>query len=160
MGHVLSTPASWYIAGPSIGILIVLLLWITNKPFGVLGGYIEAQEWLTGKRSDIGWRAMFVGGVALGGFLYALTTDGWHATLAYGTFDHLVGASLGEKAALLMLAGVLMGAGGRLSGGCTSGHGLCGTAFGSPASFVSLAAFMTTAVACALALAWLMGAPA
>src|ERR1051325_1048503 len=160
MAGMLTTPAPWYVAGPSIGLLIVLLLWMTNKPFGALGGYIEAQEWLTGARPDLSWRTVFIAGVVAGGFLSALTSGGWHATLAYGSLDRLIGASPGAKALALAGAGALMGAGGRLAGGCTSGHGLCGTSFGSPASFLCTATFMATAIACAFAIAWLTGAAA
>ena len=33
MMNVLSVPAPWYVAGLLIGLLIVALLWIANKPF-------------------------------------------------------------------------------------------------------------------------------
>jgi hypothetical protein len=39
-----------------------------------------------------------------------------------------------------------MGTGARVAGGCTSGHGICGTAQGSPASFVATGTFMATAM--------------
>jgi uncharacterized membrane protein YedE/YeeE len=43
-----------------------------------------------------------------------------------------------------------MGIGARTAGGCTSGHGLTGVAFGSPASLVAMMTFFaTTAVAVA-----------
>jgi uncharacterized membrane protein YedE/YeeE len=151
-------PAPWYIAGPLIGILIVLMLWVTNQPFGALGGYIEAVHTLSRKRPDVTWRTLFVLGVVAGGLLSTFVSGAWHPTLAYGSFDQLVGASLVTKALLLAGAGALMGAGGRLAGGCTSGHGLCGTSFGSPASFLCTATFMMTAIACALAVARLVGA--
>jgi uncharacterized protein len=160
MAHLLTTAAPWYVAGPSIGFLIVLLLWIANQPFGVLGGYIEAGEWMAGKRPDVSWRTVFIGGIVVGGCLSAMMSGGWHVTLAYGSFDRLIGASLGAKVPLLAAAGGLMGAGGRLAGGCTSGHGLCGTSFGSPASVLCTATFMITAIACAFAIAWLTGAVA
>lgn len=52
---------------------------------------------------------------------------------------------LAEPAALLG-GGVLIGVGTRSAGGCTSGHGMCGTALGSKASFVATCVFMATAI--------------
>jgi uncharacterized protein len=158
MMQALATPAPWYIGGPLIGMLIVVMLWMTNQPFGALGGYIEGVHRLTRKRPDLTWRTLFVAGTVIGGFLSALAVGEWRLTLAYGSFDGLFGVSLATKALLLVIAGALMGAGGRLAGGCTSGHGLCGTAFGSPASFLCTATFMMTAIVCALAVARLVGA--
>jgi uncharacterized protein len=156
--EVLTTRAPWYLAGPAVGLLIVLLLWLTNKPLGALGGYIEFGEWATRKRAAVGWRTVFIVGVIGGGFLSAVST-GVRPTLGYGAFDQLFGAALGGKALILVCAGALMGAGGRLAGGCTSGHGLCGTSFGSPASFVCTATFMGTAIGCMFAIAWILGLP-
>ena len=46
----------------------------------------------------------------------------------------------------LVIAGLLVGVGTRLSNGCTSGHGICGLARLSPRSFVAVAAFMASAI--------------
>lgn len=154
----LTDRATWYLAGPLIGAMVVLLLWVTNKPFGALGGYIELIEWGDGRRTGPGWRTFFVIGIVLGGLVSAIGAPGRHATFAYGSFDRLFGTSLPIKAAVLVLAGVLMGAGGRLAGGCTSGHGVCGMSFGSPASLASTATFMATAIAAAHAMTWLLRA--
>ncbi len=155
--EILAARAPWYVAGPLIGVIIVVLLWITNKPLGALGGYIELQEWAIRKRPDVGWRTFFILGVIGGGLLSAVGGPGWHPTLTYGSFDRLAGVSLAQKAAVLFFAGSCIGIGGRLAGGCTSGHGLCGTAFGSPASLACTATFMATAIATALALARTLG---
>src|SRR5690349_8416388 len=140
---VLSSRAAWYVAGPLIGLCIVLLLWIANQPLGALGGYIELEEWIARKRRSIGWRTWFIAGIVMGGFLSVGLGSGWHPTLAYGSFDETFTAAPLLKATTLIGAGVLMGVGGRTAGGCTSGHGLCGTSFGSPASLVCTATFMT-----------------
>jgi uncharacterized membrane protein YedE/YeeE len=158
MEGILATRAPWYIAGPLIGALVVLLLWLANKPFGALGGYIEFEEWVARSRRDVGWRPLFIAGVVAGGLLSALTSTGWRPTLAYGSFDVVFGSALWVKAVVLFSAGLLIGLGGRMAGGCTSGHGVCGISLGSPASMVCTATFMATAVMCALALAWMSGA--
>jgi uncharacterized membrane protein YedE/YeeE len=157
MPIVLASRAPWFVAGPLIGLLIVLLLWVTNKPLGALGGYIEFDDWATRARSTLGWRAFFIIGVVAGGTLSALAGPGWRPTLAYGSFDALLGSALWLKVTVLVGAGILIGAGGRIASGCTSGHGLCGTSLGSPASFVCTTTFMVTAIACTFAIAWVFG---
>lgn len=48
---------------------------------------------------------------------------------------------------LLAVAGVLVGLGARIAGGCTSGHGVCGLPRFSPRSIVATLTFMATAAA-------------
>jgi uncharacterized membrane protein YedE/YeeE len=48
---------------------------------------------------------------------------------------------------ILVVAGVLIGYGAKLAGGCTSGNGLSGTAILSPAALVATATFFSTAIA-------------
>jgi uncharacterized protein len=45
-----------------------------------------------------------------------------------------------------ILAGLLVGFGSRLAGGCTSGHGVCGLGRMSPRSLVSVLVFMSFAI--------------
>jgi hypothetical protein len=47
---------------------------------------------------------------------------------------------------VLLGAGVLVGYGAKLAGGCTSGNGLSGTAIFSPASLVATGTFFATAI--------------
>jgi uncharacterized membrane protein YedE/YeeE len=147
----------WYVAGPIIGLLIVGLLWSINKPLGALGGYIDTVSWVRQPAAGAGWRAFFLLGIIAGGLLSALASGGWHPTLAYGSFDHGLGATAETKAIALLAGGTLIGYGARVAGGCTSGHGMCGTAMGSPASLVATATFMTAAIVTAHLLALAIG---
>ena len=47
---------------------------------------------------------------------------------------------------MIAIAGLLVGFGARLGGGCTSGHGVCGIARLSARSIVATAIFMASAV--------------
>jgi uncharacterized membrane protein YedE/YeeE len=47
---------------------------------------------------------------------------------------------------LLAIAGLLVGFGTRVGGGCTSGHGVCGISAGSPRSIVATLVFVFTAM--------------
>jgi uncharacterized membrane protein YedE/YeeE len=148
----------WYVAGPLIGLLVVGLFWAINKPLGALGAYIDSVNWAWKRDTAPSWRVLFLVGVVMGGLLSALITGSYVPTVAYGSFDHVLGASLGTKAAILLTAGGLIGYGARLGGGCTSGHGMCGMALGSPASIVATMTFMGMAVVTANLLAiWIGG---
>jgi uncharacterized membrane protein YedE/YeeE len=54
--------------------------------------------------------------------------------------------SLPVASIVIFIGAVVMGYGARMAGGCTSGHGICGTAQRSPASWAAMISFMSTAV--------------
>ncbi|MDF1667110.1 MAG: YeeE/YedE thiosulfate transporter family protein [Planctomycetota bacterium] len=90
--------------------------------------------------------------IVVGGFVGQFLNGSW--TVAYqpsGSFNDLVaGPELFIPA--LILGGVLVGFGTSMSGGCTSGHGLSGTARLQPGSLVSTASFFGTAIVVAFIL--------
>jgi len=136
----------WYVAGPLLGLLVAGLLWVINKPLGALGGYVDTVQWIETRAGAPSWRTLFVVGIVIGGLLSSLPAGAWHPVLAYGSFTSTFGPTLGSGGLLLVVAGTLIGYGARLGGGCTSGHGMCGTALGSPASLVATMTFMGTAI--------------
>ena len=148
--------APWYVVGPLIGLTLVGMLWATNRPLGALGGYIDTWSWLRGPSRKLGFRVLFFLGVILGALVHTVSAGGSTPSLAYGGFIGQLTSPLAQLAALLG-AGVLMGYGARTGGGCTSGHGLCGTALGSPASFVATMTFMGVAVVTAHVLSLSLG---
>ncbi len=147
--------APWYLAGPLLGLLVAGLLWATNRPLGSLGGYIDLLSWLRRPSAGVKYTVYFLAGTVLGGFLSALAGGGFQPTLAWGTIDARLGTDPVTRSLLLVAAGTVMGYGTRQASGCTSGHGICGTALGSPRSWVATATFMATAVAAANGLALL-----
>jgi uncharacterized membrane protein YedE/YeeE len=140
-------PCPWYVAGPLLGLLVALLLWSINKPLGALGGYVDTVQWIGVPASAPSWRVFFLAGTVVGGTLSALAGGAHMPTLAYGTFNTAFGPTLGVGGTVLVAAGTMIGYGARRAGGCTSGHGMCGTALASPASLVATMTFMATAVA-------------
>ena len=146
----------WYVAGPLLGLLIVALRWAGNLHLGATGAFVGVGDWARRPASGPSWRVLFFVGIVAGGLLSALAAGGWHPTLSMGSFDAMV-SSAADKTLLLVGAGVLMGAGARVAGGCTSGHGICGTAQGSPASFVATGTFMATAMVSARLMMLLVG---
>lgn len=135
-----------YVGGILLGLLVVAVLWTLNGRLGVSGGLAEVSERLVGARTSFGWKSWFVFGIVAGGAVFAVLAGAWHPGGGYGW---LAGHSPLATGAALTGAGVLIGFGTRTAGGCTSGHGIAGTALGSLASFVSTATFMATAIATA-----------
>jgi uncharacterized membrane protein YedE/YeeE len=60
----------------------------------------------------------------------------------------------------LVAAGLLVGFGTRLGGGCTSGHGICGIARLSPRSLAATLLFMLAGIATVFIVRHILGAPA
>jgi len=117
-----------------------------NARLGVTGGYSEIIGRLREGQLAFDWRGWFLIGVVLGGGLYALAAGGpdFHG---YGWLTaHLHGSAQAAIAPILLAAGVLIGYGAKLAGGCTSGNGLSGTAMFSPASLAATATFFATAI--------------
>ena len=144
MRTTLDSTLAWWIAGPILGLVIVAFLALANKRFGVLGGVTDLVQGSTEGRGLRSWRTLLLLGIVLGGLAYALLAGAPDAGSSYSWLDaHL---SLGGEVAGLFGAGLLIGVGARTAGGCTSGHGLTGSALASPASIVSMMTIMATAI--------------
>jgi uncharacterized protein len=144
---VLNPQLAWYIAGPLLGLCVVAVRWLFNARLGVTGGYSSIVSTVRAGRFDFDWRAWFVVGVLLGGTVFAFAAGGpdfhGYGWLTDSFDDALVGP-------VLVVAGVLVGYGAKLAGGCTSGNGLSGTAIFSPASLVATGTFFATAIVVSL----------
>ena len=139
----------WLVSGVVLGLLVTGLLWTINRRLGVAGGIAEISDRLTGRTASLGPRSFFVLGIVGGAFVCSLAGGGFRAGDSYGWLaEH--GSAV--TAAALLGGGVLIGVGTRRAGGCTSGHGICGTALGSRASFVATLVFMATAIGAAFVL--------
>jgi uncharacterized protein len=95
---------------------------------------------------------VFFGSIVVGGFLSALLAGTFHPSfhLDGQTFSRLLPGPWGVLA--LVGGGAMVGFGTRMAGGCTSGHGLCGTSRFQPGSLVATATFFGAAVLVSFAL--------
>ena len=127
------TPISALIGGALIGAAAVLLFLLNGRIAGVSGiaGRLLAPE-IRQRRDDIAWRVLFLVGLVIGAGLYNLWTP--------------VAIHINASVGLLTIAGLLVGFGTQLGGGCTSGHGICGIARLSPRSIVATVVFMVSAM--------------
>lgn len=118
------------LGGVAIGASAVLLMASLGRIAGIsgiAGGLLSGAE-----RGDRGWRLAFVAGLVAAPLL---------AVLLRGETG--VGAPL-VSWPWMCVAGLLVGFGTRLGGGCTSGHGVCGIARLSPRSLLATAVFMAS----------------
>jgi uncharacterized protein len=120
------------VGGALIGLSAGGFLLLTGRIAGVSGMVAGLVRPSAGEAS---WRAFFVGGLVAGGFLIAALAP----TLLPSGPVAPVGQSL--------LAGLLVGLGARVAGGCTSGHGVCGVGRLSWRSFVATALFIVLGMA-------------
>jgi uncharacterized membrane protein YedE/YeeE len=132
------------VLGPLVGLVLVALVAAANLRMGVLGGWTDIVARATGRAAGVGWKAWFVIGIALGGFLFLVLAGSAHTHHGLGFLRSLGSDPL--TAAALVGAGALIGFGAKTAGGCTSGNGLSGASFGSPGGLVAMAVFMATAV--------------
>jgi uncharacterized membrane protein YedE/YeeE len=144
MLEILPDRVPWYVVGPLIGLLVAGLYAVANRPLGVSGAYLEVIGMFRDRPRPDAWRVWYFGGIILGGAVAAFLQGRLALGLGYGTLGALLPLPL--LAVVLFAGGTLMGYGARWAGGCTSGHGLCGNARLSPASFVATLTFMASAV--------------
>jgi len=137
------TPLPALIGGALIGLASVWLLIANGRIAGVSGILHGLFAEPPGDRS---WRAWFIAGLIVAGFA-------WHVFA--GPAPTRQGFGLGWVA----LAGLLVGFGTRMSGGCTSGHGVCGLGRLSLRSLVAVTLFMAAGMAAAFVVRHLLGLP-
>jgi len=124
------TPLSALIGGALIGGAASLLILANGRVAGVsgiLGGLLALP------RGDLAWRAAFVAGLIGGPWLVGVLRGA------------PVAITLEAEGLTLVAAGLLVGYGTRMGGGCTSGHGVCGIARFSRRSLAATATFMVVA---------------
>ena len=125
------TPISAMIGGVLIGLSVVWLMAASGRIAGIsgiVGGGLAADK------GDRLWRVTFVAGLLLGPILVGTIYP-----------EYLV-ANFQKGGVYMILAGILVGWGTRLGNGCTSGHGVCGTARLSMRSVLATLTFMATGI--------------
>jgi uncharacterized membrane protein YedE/YeeE len=126
------TPVSAAIGGALIGLSAALLMLLTGRIAGISGIFGGCLGFGI---HDKAWRSAFIAGLIL-----APLTASW---VGYA----MPSPQMPANWVIIIAAGLLVGFGSRLGGGCTSGHGICGIARISPRSIVATAVFMAVAVA-------------
>lgn len=126
------TPLSAAIGGALIGLSSVLLMLLTGRIAGISGIF---GGLLNPRSGEIGWRIAFIAGLILAPLLAGLIGHGMPSPQMPASWAVIIGA------------GLLVGFGTRLAGGCTSGHGICGISRLSARSIAATVIFMAVAIA-------------
>lgn len=134
--------------GSAVALLFVMtgLIGGMSSVFSSTWSYVSRASYFQQERftSSRQWRLVLALGLVLGAFAwYVLTTPGDAMVTRVPWWRLLVG-------------GLLVGYGARLSNGCTSGHGICGLASFQLPSLLAVLTFLATAMATAQLAAWVL----
>ena len=130
MNIVIFTPVSAFIGGLIIGLAVVLFFVLNGRSIGISG---IASNFLTSKNNRMD-NLLFLVGLIIGPIVYKLITQ-----------DE-INISISNSLLLLAIAGLLVGVGTRIGGGCTSGHGISGIGRFSLRSIVATVTFMIVGI--------------
>jgi len=120
------------------GLLIGAAVWLLLTGLGRVAGISGIMAATIGQPTAGAWRLAFLAGLIGGGLLFARLFNVSAVTVAPGP--------------TLIIAGLLVGFGTVVSGGCTSGHGVCGLGRRSLRSLVATLTFMVAGAATVAAL--------
>ena len=137
------TPYSALLGGVLIGLAVSMLALFLGRIAGISGiiGALIHAPYQESQGQSQAWRWAFLVGLTLAPVGVRLVKpDSPTASLAL-----LNQPTPFALPYLILLAGLLVGFGARLGGGCTSGHGVCGLARGSKRALLATLLFMASA---------------
>jgi uncharacterized protein len=144
MGHLTPhiAPLPALAGGAVIGLAASALMLLIGQVAGISGMITGALRPIPGQWP---WRLAFVLGLFAGGFVWFVIDP--------SVFGHIPRPLL-----LVAAAGIIVGYGVTMGGGCTSGHGVCGISRLSRRSLVATCTFMATGLLTATIWHFLVGA--
>ena len=130
MNIVNFTPYSSLTGGIIIGFAVAIFFYFNGRLVGISG---IASNALTEERNKLD-NILFLIGLIIGPIIYTLFNQ------------EQISISISNSYLLLIFAGLLVGIGTRVSGGCTSGHGISGIGRFSVRSIVATITFMIVGI--------------
>ena len=130
MNIVNFTPITATVGGMIIGLAVVIFFLFNGRLVGISGIAANALTEKDNKFDNL----LFLLGLILGPILYTLFTN------------QEINITISNSLILLIIAGLLVGIGTRISGGCTSGHGISGIGRFSLRSFIATITFMIVGI--------------
>ena len=124
------TPYSAFIGGIIIGLAVVIFFLFNGRLVGISGIAANALNQKERRIDNI----LFLVGLIIGPILYSLISN------------KEINISISNSLPLLIVAGLLVGIGTRISGGCTSGHGISGIGRFSLRSIIATITFMIVGI--------------
>ena len=130
MNIVNFTPIPAFTGGLIIGLAVVVFFLLNGRLVGISG---IASNALTEKENKFD-NLLFLLGLITAPFIYSLFSNGG------------INISISNSYVLMIVAGLLVGIGTRISGGCTSGHGISGIGRFSLRSIIATITFMIVGI--------------
>jgi len=130
MNIVNFTPIPAFTGGLIIGLAVAVFFLLNGRLVGISG---IASNALTEKENKFD-NLLFLLGLITAPFIYSLFSNGG------------INISISNSYVLLIVAGLLVGIGTRISGGCTSGHGISGIGRFSLRSIIATITFMIVGI--------------
>jgi len=130
MNIVNFTPYSALTGGIIIGLAVAIFFYFNGRLVGISG---IASNALTEERNKLD-NILFLIGLIIGPIIYTLFNQ------------EQISISISNSYLLLIFAGLLVGIGTRVSGGCTSGHGISGIGRFSVRSIIATITFMIVGI--------------
>ena len=130
MNIVNFTPISAFLGGSLIGLAVVIFFVFNGRLIGISG---IVSNFLTSKNNRFD-NFLFIAGLIIGPILYKFFTS------------QEINISISNSFYLLVVAGLLVGVGTRIGGGCTSGHGISGMGRFSLRSIIATITFMIVGI--------------
>ena len=124
------TPITATVGGMIIGLAVVMFFLFNGRLVGISG---IASNALTEKDNKFD-NLLFLIGLVIGPILYTFFTN------------KEINITISNSLILLIIAGLLVGIGTRISGGCTSGHGISGVGRFSLRSIIATITFMIVGI--------------
>lgn len=144
-------PLAWYIAGPLIGLVVPILLILTEKQFGISSNYryilsrfIKKPSYFNYNSTIDGWQFSFAIGLIIVGVIYHLSGYEINAISKLDKIDTYIATTEFydlKNWSIFFFGGILIGFGARWSNGCTAGHCIMGMSQLSKSSFIATIAF-------------------
>jgi uncharacterized membrane protein YedE/YeeE len=132
-----------YAVGAAIGVLSWVVFALVDKPLGVttsltglagacavpvLGAEtIASNDYFKAHAFKWDYGMVFLGGIALGGFLSSLLAGTFRAEAVPSVWRERFGGSVLKRMSAAFVGGILAMYGARLADGCTSGNGISGS---------------------------------
>ena len=130
MNIVNFTPIPAFTGGLVIGLAVPVFFLLNGRLVGISG---IASNALTEKENKFD-NLLFLLGLIIAPFIYSLFSNGG------------INISISNSYVLMIAAGLLVGIGTRISGGCTSGHGISGIGRFSLRSVIATVSFMAVGI--------------
>jgi uncharacterized membrane protein YedE/YeeE len=130
MNIVNFTPITAFTGGLIIGLAVVIFFLLNGRLVGISG---IASNALTSKDNKLD-NVLFLIGLIIGPIIYSVISN------------QSVNITISNSYIVMIFAGLLVGVGTRISGGCTSGHGISGIGRFSLRSIIATVSFMVVGI--------------